>query len=218
MNNQGGSSHNIHLGNTAIFGDLAVKEDLKIDGAFEVVGDLVVDPPNCLKTDCIKPATANGNIDIKTSAGNTIAEFYDDQSIGAFQIFGFGSLNLFSNNTQNAVAVLDAGLGLSTAGFRLPSTKLNVNEIQSQSHEVSGNNPKILFTAAKVEITGDVPIEFETAAILTTEIKKDDSGGDLIVRAADGTQVLKIDDNFVMVGSEFQLFHDSWNGIYRKES
>ena len=195
MNNQGGSSHNIHLGDTTIFGDLAVKEDLKIDGAFEVVGDLIVDPPNCLKTDCIKPATANGNIDIKTSSGGTIAEFYDDQSIGAFKIFGFGSLNLFSNNTQNAVAVLDAGLGITTAGLRLPSTKLNVNEIQSQSHEVSGNNPKILFTAAKVEITGDVPIEFETAAILTTEIKKDDSGGDLIVRAADGTQVLKVDDN-----------------------
>jgi hypothetical protein len=47
MNNQGGSNDNIHLGDTQIFGNLTVSESFTVEGGFEVVGDLIIDPPAC---------------------------------------------------------------------------------------------------------------------------------------------------------------------------
>jgi hypothetical protein len=205
MNNQGGSNDNIHLGDTQIFGNLTVSESFTVEGGFEVVGDLIIDPPACLKTDCVKPVTASAAVEIKNSSDDTVAIFNDDQSIGAFSIYGnSGGLLLSSDSGGQSVAQLNQGLGLSTAGLRLINTKLNVDEIQSQSHEVSGSNPKILFTASKVEITGDTATEFETKTILTSDIKKDDTGGNLTIKAADGTQILRTDDNLkeVYIGEE----------------
>ena len=196
MNNLGGNTDNIHLGDTEIFGDLTVTEDFILKGEFEVVGDLVVAPPNCVISNCIKPATLSGSLDIKNNSGSTIAQFNDDQSIGAFSIYGeSGGLLLSSDSGGQAVLQLNQGTGIPTAGCRLINTKLNVDEIQSQSHEISGSNPKILFTASKVEITGDTATEFETKTILTSEIKKDDTGGNMIIKAADGTQIIRTDDN-----------------------
>ena len=199
MNNQGASNDNIHLGDTRVFGDLEVAEDIKIDGT------VVIDPASCLKTDCIQPATASGPIEIKTTGGNGIATFYDDQTIGALTLFGSsGGLTLASDAGGQAVMQIDQGTGIPTAGVRiLNGTKLNVNEIQSQSYD-TGANPKILFTASKVEIKGDTAIDFETKSILTTEIKKDTSGGNMIVKAADDTQILRTDDSLkeVYVGED----------------
>jgi hypothetical protein len=136
MNNQGGSNDNIHLGDTQIFGNLTVSESFTVEGGF-----------------CVKPVTASAAVEIKNSSDDTVAIFNDDQSIGAFSIYGnSGGLLLSSDSGGQSVAQLNQGLGLSTAGLRLINTKLNVDEIQSQSHEVSGSNPKILFTASKVEI------------------------------------------------------------------
>tara|TARA_R110000851_G_scaffold18394_3_gene57856 strand:+ start:7388 stop:10432 length:3045 start_codon:yes stop_codon:yes gene_type:complete len=203
MNNLGASSNNIHYGDTKVFGDLTVTGI--VEGNITIVGDLTVDAPNCLVADCVKAVTTGGPLSIKTTGDSTIAEFYDDQTMSVSTVTGFnGTLILASNQAGTAVASLGDGLGFATNGLRLINTKLNVNEIQSQSHEVTGNNPKILFTASKVEITGDSAIEFETKSILTTEIKKDDTGGNMIVKSADGTQILRTDDglNSLYVGED----------------
>jgi hypothetical protein len=194
MNYLGNSSNSYIIGNFEITEDLTVGGNLELNGSIDIVGDIVIDPSNCLLTDCIKPSTASGNIDLKNSTGNSIIQLYDDQTMGAFSIFGFSGLTLSSDSAGETVMQLDQGLGVPTAGVRILNSKLNVDQIQSQSHEVSGNNPKILFTAAKVEITGDTPIEFETKTILTTEIKKDDTGGNMIIKSADGTQIIRTDD------------------------
>jgi hypothetical protein len=191
MNNQGGSIENTHLGDVDIFGDLDVSGE--IEGTIIPSGDVKIPAGFCLKTDCIQPSTGGGNVEIKNSIGNSIATFLDDGTINATSIFGNTSLLLSSDPGNQTVIELSSGAGITTAGVRLVGSKLNVDEIQSQTHEVSGDNPKILFTASKVEITGDVPIELQSANIRTNDIKA--ITGDLTVKATNGNQVLRIDDS-----------------------
>ena len=194
MLNTGSSIDNTHIGETRVLGSLAVTDG--IDAKIEPVGDLEIKAGNCLKSDCIQPTTALGSIDIQNSSGSTVLELFDDQSIQTNTIAGpSGALTLKSDAAGQVIVQLDQGVGIPTAGLRVVKGKLNVDEILSQTHEVTGDNPKILFTASKVEVKGDNPIDFETKSILTTTIKKDASGGDLVIKASDDTQVVKVDDN-----------------------
>ena len=72
MLSNGRSKDNLHQGTTKIAsGDLEVDGNLTVDGTINlsdvtVDGNLTINPPNCLKTDCIEEATLNNGVGVES--------------------------------------------------------------------------------------------------------------------------------------------------------
>jgi hypothetical protein len=64
MNNSGFSNDNLHIGDVRITEDLTVDGDLNVGGDIEFSGDVVINPPDCLQTDCINTVTPATGIEI----------------------------------------------------------------------------------------------------------------------------------------------------------
>jgi hypothetical protein len=66
MQFQGYSVDNLHRGDVRITGNLEVDRDMEIKGDVVYTGDVKIEPPNCLSTDCINSATPATGIEINT--------------------------------------------------------------------------------------------------------------------------------------------------------
>jgi len=131
MNNLGGNTDNIHLGDTKVLGDLEVRDDLIIDG------EITITPPDCLNVDCIKPSTLNGDVSIKNSNEDTIIKLSNDESV---EISGSYKLPTTAG-TEGQLLTADAG-GLTTS-FQdqalplVPSQEIGYIAIANTSYNTS---------------------------------------------------------------------------------
>jgi hypothetical protein len=136
MNYLGYSTDNTNIGKSFVLnpdGDLTVQGDLTVEGGVDLSGDVVVNPPNCLQTDCINtsvPASQgiviNNNYELTGQGGNvgdvlTLVSGSPNEAV--FQPLTAGTarvtINKYAGNTSNIRDQTSNGVyqDIETTGF-----------------------------------------------------------------------------------------------------
>jgi len=148
MLNSGRSIDNTHLGDTKVYGDLEITEDLVIDEG----GSIVITPPGCLTTDCVKPTTASGDVSIKTSGDADIAVFQDDKEVHVFNVIRplTSDLSLTSFNNNGTLSISD-GAGVPPPGVRVVNGDMYSDKYRSTA-STALTDPEIDMTDGALRI------------------------------------------------------------------